>query len=310
MLLVDNDVITTADLVALDPEVTAIADAEQIILEGAGSVIRQTWEECAAKLMEVSQAFGGGWSTSNQLWTGLYSGNRPRVQINQIITSHPYGVSPLTRWLVQSALVQLYLAAVNRRDNDRYEARLDRARGVQAERWRTLWSTGLPFVLSPLACPGASHESAGEFTESNLSAVAGGAGAEATYEVAITWADGSAYVGPLSRGNAESGPSKRAAITVPASNLIRVSIAGLIPPGSVAWQGGTAEGLRHSRTATGWNVYVGTPGGAMYLQNNSLVPVGTETYTLEGAPNLSGYPLHSGQVAEANLTFQATLQRG
>lgn len=311
-LLVDNDVITLSDLIALDPEAPAIADAEGIVLEGAGSVIRQAWEECAAKLIDSIQQFGSGYTTSEQLWTGLISASRPRVQPNQIVVDNPYGLSAVRRWLAQQGLVQLYSAAANKRANDRYSEKLDAARQVLGSRWRTLWSTGLPYVASPIACPGAAHEpDAGEFTESNTASVAGGAGAEAvTYEVAITWVDGSVYISQLVKNNAESGPSKRVSCTVAANQLLRVNITGLTPPGSVAWQHGTADGIRRSRVATGWNCYVGSVGGQMYLQNATPIPIATDTYTLAAAPVLSGYRLGTGQYADANLPFQATLQRG
>jgi len=288
-LLIDDDHITTSDLLAIDPEVSDIATAEEITIEDDGGIARQAWDECSDRLMECMKPFG-----DDAFYTpGLVTIGQSRVKLHQIVVSSQYGrrASALRRWMIYHALELFYRAAMNRRVSDRYEEKYERMREDTRERWRVLFGSGLPFVVSPMPCPGAVHEiGAGNFGASNLAYVEGGADAEAEYSVAITWTD----------GTVESGPSKTLAATVPQDQLLRVSIAGLTPPRAVDGR----------RAATGWNVYVGTPGGTLYRQNAVPVAVGTSTYTLVGAPVLSGTVMGTGQAPDSVATFQTLLQRG
>lgn len=314
-LLIDDDHVTLSDLLAIDPEVGEIADAESILVEGDGSIIRQAWDECADTLLESMQAFGGdllGWPGSLALYGG-FGVTRPRVRLNQIVVSAPYGrrYSPLRRWMIYQALVLFYRAAMNRRTSDRYELKWERMTEEAKRYWRHLWTSGLPIVAVPLACPGALHEyQAGEWSQENVSTVPGGSAAQDDlYYVAVTWTAGD-YVSPTVKNNGESGPSKLTAITVPAGNVLRVSIAGLNAPGTIPFAPGIADGPFITRQATGWNVYVGKTDSALYLQNATPIPLATTTYTLPDVPVLSGSMLQPGQVPDANFTFQRTLQRG
>jgi hypothetical protein len=314
-LLIDDDHITLSDLLAIDPEVSEIADAEGITVEGDVSIARQAWDECADVLLENMQSFGGdliGWPGTLSTYGG-FGVTRPRVRLNQIIVSAQYGrrISQLRRWMIYRALVLFYRAASNRRVSDRYTDKHDRMVEDAKRSWRSLWASGLPIVALPLACPGATHEVlAGDWGNGNLAFVDGGTEAETSYSVAITWVDATQYVSPANKGNAESGPSRILTATIPANKRLQVNISGLVPPGSVAIRRGLADGPYIARTASHWNVYVGTLGGVLYLQNASPVPVGTSSYTLAGAPVLSGYTVDAGQVPDANFTFQRTIQRG
>lgn len=318
-LLIDSDFVCVADMLAIDPEMSDVADAEQIAVTGDDSIVRQMWDECADTLTAEMQAFGGdiiAWPGSITTY-GAFGISRPRVRLNQIVVSSVYGRknSTLKRWMIYRALALFYRAAANRRVNDRYEVKWERFSGEAAGAWKALWANGLPYVAIPLAAPGAPHDYfAGYWSASNISYVSGGSSALATYNVAITWVDQtSGYVNPLSKNNAESGPSAYLSATVPANELLQVSILGLNPPSTAQQPNrGIAEGPYVTRQATGWNVYVGTSGdnnGLMYLQNAVPIPVGTTSITL-ATITLAGPLLQPGQVPDANYAFQKILQRG
>jgi hypothetical protein len=312
-LFVDADHVSQADLLAIDPEIPDIAEAEGI---NTGQVIRQSWDECADALLAVAQRFGSGatdWTSGYTLRNGAGSGNIPAIQLSQIVVSPQDGrrISPLRRWMIYQALGMFYRAAANRRVTDRYQGKLDANVETLKWRWRDVFSHGIPVVTVPLPCPGAVHElDAGDFTDTGVTAVAGGSAAATDAEVSITWVDETSYVSQEARRQGESGPSTAVQFTIPANSLLRVDISGLVPPGSVPYQGGTANGIRSYRKATGWNVYVGTPGGSRYLQNAAPIALTSTTYTLAAAPVLSGYIQSSGQVPDVNLTLQNTFQRG
>ncbi len=318
-LLIDDDFVTLADLAAIDPEIADVASTEGVTVAGDNSIVRQAWDECADALTDAMQAFGGdiiAWPGSITTY-GAFGVSRPRVRLNQIVISPVYGRrdSTLKRWMIYNAITLFYRAASNRTVKDRYAQKHDNFLIEVGRIWSRLFSTGLPMVAIPLAAPGALHDyCAGYWTAANLAYVAGGSAAAANYNVAITWVDQtSGYVTPLSKGNAESGPSVILPATIPASNKLQVTITGLNPPSSSQQPTrGMAEGPYVTRTATGWNIYAGDPtdpNGIMYLQNATPIPVGTQTYTLSGPPTLSGYQLQPGQVPDVNYAFQKTLQR-
>lgn len=312
MLFTDDDLLTAADLTALDSEIAEVAAAEDLVVEGTGGILRQAWEECANEVLGRMEAFGaevvfggGGW--------GAGGGTRSRVYLTQIVATDAYArkLSALQRWMLYRALVLFYRAATNRTVNDRHALKMAQYAADAKEHWKALWRRGLPVVMEPLPCPGALHEwNAGGFDGTNVTGVAGGGDPETTYTVAITWVDGSRYQSPAAKGNAESGPSRVLAYTLPANELLRVSIDGLLPPNGAPAARTPADGAFRTLTATGWNVYVGTADDRLYLQNASPVPVGTAAYTLAGTPALAGAVLDPGQAPDTNFTFQNVLQRG
>ncbi|MDE2103014.1 MAG: hypothetical protein KGL39_37565 [Patescibacteria group bacterium] len=315
-LLIDDDFITQADLLAIDAEIADIADAEDLKIDGDAGIARQAWNENADALLDAMQAFGGdiiAWPGTLTTY-GAFGISRPRLRLNQIVVSAPYQnrTSPLYRWMVYRTLVMFYRAASNRRTSDRYEKKWENFKQEVKAHWRTLFATGLPMVALPIACPGALHElMSGTWGTSNVTPVAGGTSTQdASLDVAITWVDGTQYVSPDNTQNAESGPSATATLTVPAGNVIQATIAGLNPPSgkSAMLKRGIADGPYITRTATGWNLYAGPSGGLLTLQNPAPIPVGTTTYTLPDAPAV-GAPLLPGQFPDANYTFMRTLQR-
>lgn len=312
MLFTDNDLLAASDLTALDSEVSDVAAAEELIVEGEGSILRQAWEECANEILGRMDAFGGQLLFSGGT-LGSFGGRRSQVYLTQIVASDAYArkLSALQRWVLYRALVLFYRAAMNRTVNDRHALKLAQYENDAAQHWKALWRRGLPVALAPLPCPGALHEwNSGTWDGTNVLGVSGGSSPEATYTVAITWVDASRYQSTAAKNNGESGPSKVMAFTLPANQLLRVNIASLRPPNGVPAARTPADGAFSTLAASGWNVYVGSYDGPLYLQNAQPVPVATLEYTLAGAPVLSGAVLDPGQVPDTNFTFANTLQRG
>jgi hypothetical protein len=312
MLFTDDDLLTAEALTAVDPEVPEVAATEGIATEGENSILRAAWEECANTLLAKMEQFGGGLDEATTPF-GLGTA-RSRVHLTQIVASDPYPrkLSALQRWMLYVALQLFYRAATNRTVSDRYEAKRERFETDAERHWKTLAAFGLPVVQEPLPCPGALHEhNSGTWTAANLTGVAGGAQAATTYEVAITWVDGSRYQSAAAKGNAESGPSQTLAFTVPVNQLLRVDITSLVAPTAAnQYRWSMADGPLALLNPTGWNLYVGRPDEGLWLQNGQPIPAGTKTYTLAGAPGLSGTPLDPGQKPDARYAFRPILQRG
>lgn len=334
-LFTDAEFITQADLISVDPEVPKVANAIGMAVEsgaqnGAGNICALAIDEFGQKLILDSQSVQGSltpWAVPyNQsaaiLNATLPAVNRSRIYLTQIVVSGPSpGYStPMKTFATSYALWWLFRAAYRRfagsgKDGDRYK--------VKKEEYEKEWKYtyyprvmhyGMPVVSRPLPCPGAIHEvNAGTFGTSNVSTVAGtNANASTTYDVAITWVDtAQGYLSATSKGFGESGPSARVQQTVASANVIRTSLAGLTSPaGASPLSQQLGQGLFLYGSATGWNVYVGTPGGTLYLQNATPIPIATTTYTLAGAPVLSGNQADQGQPANQVYTMQRTLDRG
>jgi hypothetical protein len=321
VLYSDSDVTTAAQLDAIDGEASDVAAAESITIEGAGSIIRQSWSEALNEILRAQQLFNTWYGASSLSQSGTAaiigasysSASVSRVKPAQIVTSGAYAgaASSLETWLAYVALKNFYRMASNRKIKDRYDAKFKRYSDEAARMWGTLRANGLPTVFRPLECPGALHAvRAGTWSAANVTAAAGGAsGSGVAYDVAITWVDQSAYLSPAAKGNSESGPSATITFTVPAAHYLSVSIAGLNPPGGVPDAVGLADGQVVPLNASGWNLYAGPTGGALTLQNATPLPVATISYTLGAPPTATGAALGPGQFADRNLFFQRTLNR-
>lgn len=304
-LFTDADLVTVAELSAVDSEIEAIAAAET--LSGAG-IIGQAWEECADAVAGVLTARSDEWIDPV---VATISGSR--VDLSQVVVStSTRAMSSLRRWALYVALTLFYRAAANRKLTDRMVAKMERAELDARDAWGRLQRMGLGYVTAPLPAPGATREyGAGLFTSAALTTPTGGTSvATVVYYVAITWVDGSAYVSAANRGNAESGPSAKLSCSVLATKTIAVSIAALTPPsGAAAPQSQNGRSVAR-RTATAWNVYVGISADRMYLQNSTPIPVATTSYTLASDPVLSGYELWPGQVPDAFFQVDNVVVRG
>lgn len=321
-LYTDSDVIGSSDLLNLDVEINDVAAAESITLTGDTGVVRQAWNEAADGLFEKMDSFGGsvnllvgaGVQMATLLTNYGMGVSRSRIFLSQIVVDDGYAArtSPVRRWLTYAALTLFYRDASARFDKDRYERKRARFESDAKTAWRRLSAKGLPIVLQPLPCPGAIHErNSGTWSASNLSSVVTGGAAGGTFDVVVSWVDQSKYVSQSSKGNAESGPSAIANLTVAAGRSLSVSIASLIPPNGKPYQSGTfADGILAMLNATGWNIYAGPSGGTLRLQNASPIPIATQSYALPGDPLVTGAILGPGQYPDANYAFLNTLNRG
>jgi hypothetical protein len=204
--------------------------------------------------------------------------------------------------MAYSTLVQLYLAAVNRVVNDNYDAKIDRFNTEVSRLWMGLKTVGIPIVVTPLPCPGAVHEvGVGIWDVNNVLKVAGAASG-GPFEIVATWT-GASYTSATIKGNQESYSSARIAVVPIASEVIRVDITSLVPITSSLQNLGVADGAYNLVTPTGWNVYAGTPGGRMFLQNSTPIPIATKTYTFAADPVLSGTVLDDGQTPDSNFVI-------
>ena len=309
-LFTDSDQVTQSDMAAVDPEIPDIISAEGFSDGQVELIIEQSWDECAGVLREATRPY---YETYPDPVVAFHTyGRFSPLQLSRIVVTAEYTMrqSYLQRWMLRVALEKFYEAVANRREADRYSNKLLLAQGHTKSAWRALFAAGLQTVMSPLVCPGATHElGAGTFTAANLSAVAGGTDIAATWDVAISWVNNVVYQSPSIPVNGESGPSASVSIAVPPNNRLAVSIAGLNAPGSITVPRAVFE-YYLSQVATHWNVYVGKSGGQKYLQNSSPIAIGTTTYDLSAAPALSGNPLWSGQVADGTKPLARIAGRG
>lgn len=325
-LYTDNDCITAADLQAVDAECATVATAQTppIALEGDRSVIRRAIEQCGSKIMAVSQTMTGYYVSAGMglnhvmavMNVGGFGLERPRFMLNQLVALDP---DPSKRefriWLENMALHYLYRDAVARfgTQSDRYAMKMDLYRDEASSSWGRLCDRGFPVIISGyLACPGAIREyNAGTWDSTNISATGSGSAETGhAYNVVITYT-GSGYVSPTNKMNSESGPSAMAAIQVPSGKVISISITSLVPPTSTAPDLGIADGVTTRMAAAGWNVYVGLSNSTIiYRQNSTPIAIGTMSYTLVGAPVLSGAQPGLGQYSTINLTYAPLFKRG
>ena len=332
-ILTDAEWVTGQDLAALDSEVATIATNEvppiplDAVAGGPPGICQNACDECGRFLMGVGQAFSGFMppfmmpynQTAATIQMVAPSVNRTRYALSQIVVSSPLPgyLSDLKRWAAYTAIWMFYREAFYRRMNDRYEKKmLMYEKEIRNKYWPRVWNNGIPVSNTPLVCPGAIHEfNAGFWGQSNVTATAGmNANVLAQYDVAITWVDQSKYVSPSNNGNAESGPSAVQQLDVPPNQVIAISIAGLNPPnGTSPVNVSLGLGVVTPGNATGWNVYVAATNAVpyyMYLQNAVPIPIASLSYTLAGAPVLTGNILMPGQLPDSYQTIQSLVMRG
>ena len=329
MLWTDGIFITSADLQVIDPEVPNVAENESIVVDGTQGLCAETISECLSEVMSLMQRFGGyistGMTTANHMAAVMNIGgpgvNRVRIIPGQIVvrqTGVPQ-VDALRRWIIYRCLYNFYRAASNRTTDERFRQKRDDFIRDITRRYRPLaLSNGLPVVFRPFPCPGATLErNAGTWGAGNVSTVAYADAAGGTFDVAITWVDQTFYRGPQYggslnlKGNAESYTGARVTKTVAPGKSLSVSLSGLTPPAANEDPAYLNLALATSLNASGFNVYVGLPGGVLYLQNNTPVPVSSGSFTLPGDPALLGYQSDLGQYQDCLYTMnQNVLQRG
>lgn len=317
MLWTDGDFITAADLASLDNEVAQVAAVDGLQIEDSGSavgVIHRALEEAGDALLLYTRQFAGGFMGDGSVTgahyaavmnTGQSSVVTSKILLSQVVVSAAVASqwSPVKRWCVYWALMLFYRDAANRTNNDRYA---DKSAGYRADLHGMYWSAvrnaGLPVVNNPLPCPGAKYEpDAGTWDATSLSLVPGSGNLTTDWDVAITW---------VGDGGVESHPSARATLSLTSGNVLRVSIASLMPPDGTQPAAQRALCAVPYSKATGWNVYAGPKNGTLRLQTVTPVPIGTATYTLTANPVTNTRAAGQGQVPNRWMTLQTFLTRG
>ena len=316
MLFTDGPFITVADLTEIDSEALKMATAEGVDIP---TVILRSIQEAGSDLKARFQSFGGvlvGNGTNSAHISALMNGvassvSRPAFRLNQVVVTEPDPTKiDFKRWVLMSALSDLYRTTVMRKTNDRFLVKMDLFAEEALKAWARIKAVGCPIVLSPLPRPGATGEyNPGTWAAANVSAV-GSAGSETghTYDIAITWT-GPTYASQTAKNNSESAPSATVSLAVAAGKYIQVSIASVNPPTGQYPQIGTSDGYFPQMQATGWNLYVGLTGQTMFLQNGSPYPIATTSVTMAAAPTLAGYGVGVGQFSDYNYAHQNMLQR-
>jgi hypothetical protein len=296
-------------LISIEPELLEIAKVEKLTLEGANGLLQRAKESCQTTLsnfMAITGVNASDLSLRNVNTpaflndrTTQYAGFAQLVVSGETESSW----SPLRQWVADRTLRVIYQAAVNR-NTDRYQQRFDSVdEHIRVESWPRLRRIGLPLVYAPLPAPGAILERAGSFTEVNVLTVVNAAGTSTDeIDVAITWVSDPAAT------NFESYRSQRVPITLSNGRVLKVSIAGLIPPDGEQPAHTQALSRYATRIATGWNVYVGKRSGKLYLQNLSPLNLSTD-YTATGNPTYSGVQSGLGRYADINLVLESNLRR-
>lgn len=323
-LWVDEDFVTLADLMAMDAEVSSVADTESLTVTGNAGVIRR------AKAM-AQQTLSRFMSFANFSPTDLTFRD-----VNMPITTEQFRYnyagfaqlvvsgeswsnwSALKSYVVAKTLVEIYRMASNK-NTDRYSDRHENMKEqLQREFWPNFKRKGLPVHFNPLVAPGAIMERCGTFGAANVVLVGGAGSSTAAFDFAVTWT-GALYSNPVSpifdessKSNQESYRSARVNHTLTNSNVAQISILGLNPPNGNQPEF-TKSNCRYSPgVATGWNIWAGDPADpelVMYRQNTAgPIPIGTKTWNLPGNPTLSGEKLGLGQFEQVTLEITNQIQ--
>lgn len=327
MLWTDQVFVTDNDLTRIDAQIPNVASAEGITMDGDNGLIKGAIEEASNELQKLMIAFGGylnsGDLSANHvaavLNVGIGNSVRQKALLNQICVSGNSASSWnwVKQWAVHWTLRIFYRNAFGRTVNDRYEKKMNFYKDEITRRFQpTLYGLGLPIVLRPLFGPAAYFVvNPGTWDQSNLSLVSGAGTLDNTnsVDVVITYVDMSQanlYVSSAQINNAESNPSQIATIVMQTGKVVEVSISSLNPPTGAQDPSTVLICVMSPLKATHWNVYAGTHGSTLFLQNASPIPIATETFTFPGDPVLSGFPVGIGQYPDRRLSLLPMRQRG
>ncbi len=295
MLLTDADHATQEEMQAIDAELPQVASAQKITLDGPLGVLRANWDECAAILARAigQRSHHRGFDPV----IAFHSRTVQSIGLNQIAMSAQYAnsISPWKKWVIYEALRRAYRAATQRnsRENDRFQAKFEQFTEDANSAYRQAASFGLPIVTLPLSAPGALHDlQAGSWGDANVETIAQSPTADRDIFIAITW------LSDRTPANNESGPSAVVLKNLTAAQGVRISIAGLVPPGSAPHPATRTGAYYATGVATHWNVYAGVSRDALRRQNNAPIPIGTSTYDLTGSILTSSGLLEAGQQAD------------
>lgn len=325
MLWTDQDPVTVNDLTAIDPEVSRVASAEEIVMDGAVGVLRLATEEAGSILEGKMISFGNYLSqfdvSANHMAAVFYTGGmatqKSKMTLEQVVMNGRNSGyrSELKLWVCHYALMVFYRAAMSRPNGDRYEHKYDRERWLlEREFWPAMKRRGIPLVYRPLPMPGASQGFATPNPETwALTSVAGAGTSTASFTGAVSFVciDGAHYVAPTNPGNGESSPSVPSApTTLTSGHVLQFDITNLHPSVATLSDFLRGRGYTVPLATTHWNAYVADSNGIMWLQNSTPIAIATKTYTLSGNPVLTGYRAGLGQFPESFLTISDVVQRG
>ena len=201
-LFTDGFISDVQDLAAYESNLTEVADAEGIDLEGK---LRLAQSEIGVEL--GAAALGPG----NIYWTGAaQSGNFSRFDLSTVVVTNP-----LKLWHSFQTLANVYRDAYNRKLNDKYLPKWTEYK--ELARWASnlLYQTGIGLVTKPVPRP----------EPPALDTVAGTLGAQTLY-VRITWTG--------EDGASEGAPSPDGALGVAANFKLRVTPPAA-PSGVTGW---------------------------------------------------------------------------
>ena len=194
----------------------------------------------------------------------------PQSNIRRNIGVSDVVVTPqMKRWQAVHTLEIVYRDAFNNQLNDRYQAKVAEYHELSRQARDNTIKFGIGLVLAPI--PKA---------QAPTLSTRFGAGAAATYYVAVSW---------VSALGQEGSPSDVSALsTVVGSNLV---VQAVNPPA----------------VATGFNVYVGMTADTLSLQTATAVPLG-QSFTLTGL--VAGRAPGNGQMADVYVIGGSMLRRG
>ena len=254
MLFTDAAVSSLADLVAYESEVEELAVISNLDLD---TKLRLAQTEVGVELLAatVPRTAGDGQTSS--------------FGLNQVVVT-----DALRLWHTFHTLAIVYRDAYNRKLNDKHLPKWNEYQSLAKWAANLYFNIGVGLVNQPLSAPAAPA----------VSAVAGGALPETSYFVRVTWSNVQ---------DVESGPSPAVSFTVPANQLLSVSVAALTVP----------------ERATGWFPYAGTTAGSEKRQVTvALAPAAAWTLPVGGL--VSGAEVPDGQAPDLFRQVARALQRG
>jgi len=220
-LFTDGFISDVQDLIGYESNLTEVADAEGIDLEGK---LRLAQNEVGVELGMAALSPG------NIYWTGLLGpatgadANFSRFDLSRVVVTNP-----LKLWHTFQTLANVYRDAYNRKLNDKYLPKWSEYK--ELARWASnlLYQTGIGLVTQPVPRP----------EPPALDSVAGTLGAQTLY-VQIAWTGAG--------GAAEGAPCLEGALEVAANQKLRVTA----PGGVTGWSVyvGTASGTEARQNGT------------------------------------------------------------
>lgn len=324
MLWTDTIFVTSQDLLTLDSDVSNVAVAEGITLDGVNGSCQRSIEKAGFELLALNIAFdgflAGGDVTPGHMAavfnTGTFpSVQRPMIRLSNVVVddaNNPQAWSVLKRWVAYKCLAGFFSQAENSNmKTDRYTLKAERyGKESKWTAWPTFVRQGCPATWNPLYCPASMFEyNTGSWIAAAQSTVASTIGG--SFLVALSYVDQSKYISAANTANAESALSAPISVAPTSQQVISWNIAGLNPPTGVSLDRDKTAAVITPGNATGYNVYVAVAAQptTWFLQNSSPIPIATLTGALAGDPVLAIPAGKVGQYPDVKLAMPVTRQR-